>query len=175
MPYSLDELARNVDLNVHIDKVAADSVGRNCALFVSLSRWAKRHKAIYASALGQIDFRTAVEQQARAFNAQFTNPLGESEIRSTVKSVSNYVWNRWQGRPNLGIMNLCTSLPLEVKQSLSAKRTNELKVEKSVSKILCAARELGSQVTQQAVAKRAGVSLRTVATYLKSIREELSA
>ncbi|RMS46583.1 Replicase protein, partial [Pseudomonas amygdali pv. photiniae] len=67
----------------------------------------------------------------------FSENLPLSSIRATVKSVGRWTWDRYTGdrRCHRGAMQLDGSLSLTERQSLAAKRTNELRHKATESKI----------------------------------------
>ncbi|RMM65689.1 RepA [Pseudomonas savastanoi pv. glycinea] len=73
-------------------------------------------------------------------------------------------------------MQLDGSLSLTERQSLAAKRTNELRHKATESKIRAACRQLqdqGKALVRSAIATLAGVSVRTVASYTHILTEVL--
>ncbi len=171
--YSLDDIRPHVELNVAVDKIAADTLGRNCALFDTLRFWAYRefHRISHHNALTTLVFHSICEEQARVINATFTYPLPESEVRSTAKSVANYCLTRYRGtRPNVGMMNLDRSMPLAERQAIAAKHTNERRVNGTRAKMATAILAIGlEKCTWSAVAEKSGLSIRTVGTYFTEV------
>ncbi|KPW66773.1 RepA, partial [Pseudomonas syringae pv. broussonetiae] len=106
----------------------------------------------------------------------FSENLPLSSIRATVKSVGRWTWDRYTGdrRCHRGAMQLDGSLSLTERQSLAAKRTNELRHKATESKIRAACRQLqdqGKALVRSAIATLAGVSVRTVASYTHILTE----
>ena len=92
--YTLDYLAEWVDLTKlsKCFQMACNEValGRNCALFDSLRKYA--YKAIKQYRTGKIDaWRNHIVEQAMSMNV-FSEPLQHSEIKGIAKSVANWVW-----------------------------------------------------------------------------------
>lgn len=175
--YSLDDIRPHVELNVAVDKIAADTLGRNDALFQTLRFWAYRefHSLRRHNALTHLLFHSLCDEQARVINATFTYPLPESEIRSTAKSVANYCLNKYRGtRPNAGMMNLDKSLPLPQRQAIAAKHTNRKRVSGTRAKMATTMLAIGlEKCTWSAVAEKSGLSIRTVGTYFNEVMGEL--
>lgn len=106
----------------------------------------------------------------------FSENLPLSSIRATVKSVGRWTWDRYTGdrRCHRGAMQLDQSLSLAERQSLAAKRTNEIRHRATESKIRAACRQLQVQskaLVRSAIATLAGVSVRTVASYAHIMTE----
>ena len=96
--YTLDELAEWVtlrtSLKAHYQASDAVALGRNCALFDSLRKYA--YKSIREYRQGKVDiWRNHILDKAIGFNV-FSEPLPHSEIKAIAKSVSNWVWKHMQ-------------------------------------------------------------------------------
>ena len=105
--------------------------------------------------------------------------LTHSSLKATVKSVSRWVWDNYyaSSRPNLGIMNLDPSLPLQERQRLSAARTHELRAKTTKQKIVGAVKSLtskGACLSFSAIAREAGLCRQTVAKYRHTIKTALN-
>jgi len=99
-PYSLDELARYVDLTASPQKKSPPTgIGRNVEIFDRLRRWA--YVAVADWRIGTYDaWCDAVadrgEQIATDVGAESPRgPLAANEVRHIVKSVSRWVWERY--------------------------------------------------------------------------------
>ena len=77
---SLEELAEPIPRGWRLPVKPTTEVGRNCALFASLMKW--------AGALGNREFE--VLSMARATNDDLDAPLGDSEVAGIAKSVERY-------------------------------------------------------------------------------------
>lgn len=104
--------------------------------------------------------------------------LALSALRSTIKSVARWTWDHYKGdrRCNRGVMRLDQALPLQERQSRSAERTHSERQKKTEEKVraACALLLTASEViTQVAIARIAGISRQTVATYQRTINEYL--
>jgi hypothetical protein len=92
-PYDLGELSDYLDLEPYRDtrkNLPGVGLGRNCTLFDNLRTWA--YKEIRKEGWLNFDFWAyAMEARASGYNI-FTTPLPSSEIRSTAKSISKWVW-----------------------------------------------------------------------------------
>lgn len=186
--YELAQLADYVDLASgpkwgRGPDLEAASHSRHCTLFELLRFYAysivgrEREKGTFET------FTRLLE--AHAFNNnQFTKrgfreDLPASSIKATVKSVARWTWDKYTGvgRCHKGAMQLDKALPLDERQRLAAARSAELRRRATESKVRAAARTLlakGERLAHVAIAKLAGVSRQTVATY-KHVLEELTA
>ena len=94
-----------------------------------------------------------------------------SQVRSTVKSVARWTWERYtgSGRCHRGVMGLNPRLSLHERQCLSARRTHRLRQERTETKIKAACRFLHDQgkhpFTQKAIAEVARLTRQTIANY----------
>ncbi|MCK0551010.1 replication initiation protein [Pseudomonas syringae] len=184
--YELGELAGAVELTVKpwatgpkLDQV---SHSRHCILFEQLRYFAysivnrERELGSFESFMRSLD---AYAYNHNSFLKQgFSENLPLSSIRATVKSVGRWTWDRYTGdrRCHRGAMQLDGSLSLTERQSLAAKRTNELRHKATESKIRAACRQLqgqGKALVRSAIATLAGVSVRTVASYTHILTEVL--
>ena len=182
--YELGELASAVELTVKpwatgpkLDQV---SHSRHCILFEQLRYFAysivnrERELGSFESFMRSLD---AYAYNHNSFLKQgFSENLPLSSIRATVKSVGRWTWDRYTGdrRCHRGAMQLDSSLSLTERQSLAAKRTNELRHKATESKIRAACRQLqdqGKTLVRSAIATLAGVSVRTVASYTHILTE----
>ncbi|KPY18175.1 replication initiation protein [Pseudomonas coronafaciens] len=182
--YELGELASAVELTVKpwatgpkLDQV---SHSRHCILFEQLRYFAysivnrERELGSFESFMRSLD---AYAYNHNSFLKQgFSENLPLSSIRATVKSVGRWTWDRYTGdrRCHRGAMQLDCSLSLTERQSLAAKRTNELRHKATESKIRAACRQLqdqGKALIRSAIATLAGVSVRTVASYTHILTE----
>lgn len=105
--------------------------------------------------------------------------LPTSSLKSTVKSVSRWVWDNYyaSSRPNTGIMNLDPSLPQKERQRLSALRTHALRANATKQRIGTAVRSLysqGSKISFSAIARESGLCRQTVSKYRDAITTALS-
>nr|AAZ29758.1 RepA [Pseudomonas coronafaciens pv. garcae] len=182
--YELGELASAVELTVKpwatgpkLDQV---SHSRHCILFEQLRYFAysivnrERELGSFESFMRSLD---AYAYNHNSFLKQgFSENLPLSSIRATVKSVGRWTWDRYTGdrRCHRGAMQLDGSLSLTERQSLAAKRTNEMRHNATESKIRAACRQLqdqGKALVRSAIATLAGVSVRTVASYTHILTE----
>ena len=91
--YNLDELASWVDLEQYRDqrrRLPEVGYGRNCTLFERTRLKAYRMRR--EDWLGEEFFHSAVLGVALTYNAAFTAPLPNSEVRHAAKSISKWTW-----------------------------------------------------------------------------------
>lgn len=177
--YELGELAEYVELercNRWSKGVDLDGSyhSRHCMLFEFIRHYAYSIVDRERAAGSFETFTSLVEAFADARNNfkqyGFAADLPVSSIRSTVRSVARWTWDRYTGsrRVNLGVMQLGSDLPLEERQRLAAKRTHDLRANATEVKVRSACRLLkdrGEKLTQAAVGKIAGLTRQTIAAY----------
>lgn len=192
-PYSLDDLGKYLDLSlpsIEKDRAKAEKQlcetvinGRNDHLFTVLRLFAYERIAKYYGLLGSVSstnafsmWQNAIDKEATRINADFSNILPYSEVKSTAKSVSKWVWEHYQdgekvqrGKMGFGETRhnfnfTAPMLPEEERkrrQSLSAELTNKHRKENTELKIKQAIERLkanGEKVTKLAVAKSTGLA-----------------
>jgi phage host-nuclease inhibitor protein Gam len=118
----------------------------------------------------RIAWSSAVEELANKYN-NYTVPLPYSEVRSLVKSVTDWTWehrdNFGDGKRR-GVMNLSgSSLKLREKQSLGAARTHKVRRE-TTRNVIRRAREDHPEASQNELAYITNLSRRTVQRYWSS-------
>jgi hypothetical protein len=158
------------------------SHSRHCILFEHLRHYAysivnrERERGSFST------FTRLLEAYANNRNSfqklGFTENLALSSLRATVKSVARWTWDRYAGcgRCHRGVMQLDKELPLVERQRLAATRTHEVRHKGTETKVRAACRYLqgkGEALTQAAVARAAGLTRQTVATYRHVLDEVL--
>lgn len=184
--YELADLAECVELEPITPwgkgpDLDAVSHSRHCMLFENLRFFAysivnnEREHGSYDHFMQRL---TAHAHNSNQFGGRgvFRDDLPLSSIRSTVRSVARWTWNRYTGnsRCHRGVMELDKSTPLEERQRLAARRTHEVRQKATESKIRAACRELHQQAKPLAIAALAalsGLSRQTVAAYRHVINE----
>ena len=192
-PYSLDDLSKYVDLSlpsIERDRAKAEKGlvnavinGRNDHLFTVLRFFAYERIAKYHALLNSIGsskafamWQNAIEKEAMRINTDFPSVLGIGEIKSTAKSVSQWVWKYYRegeqiqrGKMGFGETrhNYNFNAPLlpeeerKRRQSLSAELTNKQRKENTELKIKQAIEQLkanGEKVTKAKVARMVELS-----------------
>ena len=160
--------------------------GRNCSLFDDLRMYAysivKGHKAQN----GTFDsFHAKLFEYASDVNKQFSSPLPVSEIKSTVKSVSRWTWNKFTGnvqtcnRVAMGFGQTRRENPelpalsneeIKNRQRAAAIRTQEIKRATTEQKIKLAINALiqaKDEVNNTTIAIKAGLHRHTVIFFSK--------
>jgi hypothetical protein len=191
-PYSLDDLSKHLDLSqpsIELDRAKAEKGlanavinGRNDHLFTTLRLFAYERIGRYFEQIPAIGsskaaamWTNAIEKEAIRINTDFSSLLPPNEVKSTAKSVSRWVWERYQvggGNVQRGKMgfgetrNTNIELPMlpeeerKRRQSLSAELTNKHRKENTELKIKQAIERLkanGEKVNKSAVAKITGL------------------
>ena len=190
-PYSLDDMSKYVDLSLpsierdraKAEKGLANAVinGRNDHLFTVLRFFAYERITQYHALMSSIGsnkafamWQNAIEKEANRINTNFPSVLSISEVKSTTKSVSRWVWEHYdagkkvqRGKMGFGeTRNTNIELPLlpeeerKRRQSLSAELTNKYRKESTELKIKQAIERLkanGEKVTKAGVAKLTGL------------------
>ena len=187
--YELADLAECVELEPVTPwgkgpDLDAVSHSRHCMLFENLRFFAYsivNHEREHGSYDHFMQRLTAHAHNSNQFGGRgaFRDDLPLSSIRSTVRSVGRWTWNRCTGnsRCHRGVMELDKSTPLAERQKLSAKRTHEVRHKATESKIRAACRSLHSQAKPLAIATIAalsGITRQTVAKYRHVINETRS-
>lgn len=94
-PYDLPELSEWVDLLPYSGRrpaiVPDCSIGRNCAVFDKLRKWAYTAIRQYREAGSRDAWNKAVLGRAEALN-EYSPPLPFSEVKAIAKSVAKYCW-----------------------------------------------------------------------------------
>ena len=186
--YELGELADYVDLAVaspwgkgpQLDEI---SHSRHCLLFEQLRYYAYSIANRERERGSFITFTRLLEAYAHNRNSfqklGFTEDLPVSSLKSTVKSVARWTWDRYRGdsRCHRGVMQLNKDVSLAERQRLAAVRTNEVRQKSTESKVRAACRHLqqkGEVLTQVAIANVARLSRQTVAVYKHILNEVLN-
>lgn len=189
-PYSLDDLSKHLDLSlpsIEKDRAKAEKGlinavinGRNDHLFTVLRLFAYERIAAYSglsvgSSKAFAMWQNAIDKEATRINTDFANVLPLSEVKSTSKSVSKWVWEHYEAgekvqRGKMGFGETrhnynftAPMLPEEERkrrQSLSAHLTHKHRKENTELKIKQAIERLkanGEKVTKSAVAKLTGL------------------
>lgn len=184
--YDLGELADYVELAVTPwrGKPKLDEVehSRHCILFEETRFYAYSIVGQQRDTGSYEEFVDLLEAFAHSHNnfvrQGFSRNLLLSSLRSTIKSIARWTWNKYKGGGNrrLGVMQLDKTLPLKTRQSLAAERTHDIRHKETESKIrgACAAlRAQGKQLSQVAIATIARVTRQTVAKYAHLLKEPL--
>ena len=98
--YDLPYLAEFVDLAkfkpyVGRTNLEAVGLGRNCTVFNVVSRWAYRNIRVFKFERGVNEWKREVLNQCLNVNSGFPCPMMLKEVQCIAKSISNWVWNRF--------------------------------------------------------------------------------
>lgn len=161
--YSLPELADYLTLPRLEDlKRKASGFGRNCALFDGLRKWAYRAVAEYRG--GTVEsWSTAVYEQALSLN-NFHQPLMDSEIRATAKSVSKWVWKHF----GTGTAVEVFSTTQKIRQKIGAAKKRAIKTADVVT-AQAQLKAAGKRVSKAAVAKIVGCSAQNLSKHYEHL------
>lgn len=97
--WSLSELADWLDLPKNTTKQATVfGLGRNCAVFDTVRKWAYKEVLKYRLASNSTTFLQAVKQASLKVNQSFPTPLAESEIDAISKSIASWVWKKYTAK-----------------------------------------------------------------------------
>jgi len=175
-PYSLDELARYVDLNEPaLKKNPPTGIGRNVETFDRLRRWAYvavadwrigTYEAWYGAVAdrgGQIAANVGAESPR--------GPLKQSEVGHIVKSVARWVWERYGADvpPLLRKARIVAQREREKARQMSREAARE-RSRMSRDEYTAPARQRRSAATEL---RRAGLSLRAIAAALRCSLAEI--
>lgn len=174
-PYSLAELDEYLPEKVRKVR-AAIGEGRNTTLFDELRLWAYRNVARYRREDNVVQWSLAVEREAGALNT-FEPPLPTREAQSVARSVATFAW---ENAANFSVSELGgvkrRKVRREDREEMSLEEAQQRillgrqlgqvnQVKKTREKIAKAVREINAgerRPTQEEVARRADVSVRTV-------------
>ncbi len=169
-PYSLDELARYVDLNAPAQKKsAATGIGRNVEIFDRLRRWAYVAVAdwrigTYEAWFGAVANRG--EQIAAEVGAESPRgPLKANEVGHIVKSVARWVWERYGADvpPLLREARIAAQRERE-KSRQAAREAARARSRMTRAQYTAPARQRRSRAAEM---RRLGLSLRAIAAALQ--------
>lgn len=150
--YSLPELADYLTLpRLEALRREPSGFGRNCALFDGLRHWAYRAVSGYRG--GTVEaWSQAVYDQAMGLN-NFPQPLKESEIRATAKSVAKWTWKHF----GTGAAVEVFSTTQKIRQKLGAAKKRAIKTADVVT-AQAQLKAAGKRVTMRSVAEMVGCS-----------------
>ncbi len=175
-PYSLDELARYVDLNEPaLKKNPPIGIGRNVETFDRLRRWA--YVAVADWRIGTYDaWYGAVVDRAGQIAADVgaespRGPLKANEVGHIVKSVARWVWERYGADvpPLLREARIVAQREREKGRQRAREAARE-RSRMSRDDYTAPARQRRSAATEM---RRAGLSLRAIATALRCSLAEI--
>lgn len=98
LPYDLDRLNDFLDDNLRRQASLVESaIGRNVSIFDSLRQYAyKTVCRLKKDGWTEAQFQSHLERVANHHNSKFTPPLDYREVKGIAKSVSKWVWQRFE-------------------------------------------------------------------------------
>lgn len=156
--------------------------GRNTTLFDTLRHWA--YQVVLQQASYDI-FQEAVDTKALSINGAFLDCekgiLPAKEVLSTARSVGTWTWRHKDSignQKNRGVMKLPADMSIKAKQAAGASyahANNSAKqsTKESVIQAAVALKAAGTPITQESVAIRAEVSVRTVKGYWNDVDQAI--
>lgn len=146
-------------------------LGRNCALFEDLRIWSYSAVRDYWGPGGYATWLKACEMKARELNVFDTEPLPESEVRASYKSVARWVW---KNITPTGLQELIERTHAPELQAQRGRKSGVVRANKAAA-VAEQARALRSEgLKQKDIADALNISIRTVKTYLKKCSEPIS-
>ena len=172
--YDLHELAEWVDLDASDKRVRTTpkrlqvGLGRNCNLFNGLRTWCYRWLPEYRPG-GFDHWHGAVRNKAEKLNT-FIDPLPNSEIRATAKSIAKWVWDRYTGRKTIAHLaeDGLTPATFSLLQSNLGKMGMANRWGDNSAKQTEAVRMYAGGLTQKQIADELEVSQQTVSRWVKT-------
>lgn len=144
--YDLSDFSEWFDIKAALKAETLELLGsRNCALFTSLRKFAHKEYKNVSSADALI---ALVKMQADALNKTLAQPLSDSEVKATARSVGRGVWTWRKAHPS-------RNLSVETLAMLQAHAL--------------ALKTAGKKPTQLAISLHSGIAQSTVSKYLKHI------
>ena len=154
--YDLPQLAEYVDLTVQPRKRDASGLGRNCALFDTLRHRAYREVGAFREGGCYETWAKFILGAARKLNT-YAQPLPDSEVKATAKSISKWVWRHFG--TGAAVQRFIDRQKARQKRSAMARKGS---VSEAIVRAVAGLQRAGMRVTVSAVARIAGVSRPTV-------------
>ena len=182
--YDLNDFQEYIDIRSTKEIQLVPGAGRNCTLFDTTRHWAYdqvRFHNLYFPFMNEVESKTS-ELNNRLFGNYEQGLLGYKEVFHIAKSIGNWTWRHRHtigSKCNRGAMagQFEPNTPLVVKQMLSAERTNEVRKETTLEKIIksaCILKSQGTPITQQSVAIHANVSMLSVKRNWESVDQQIN-
>lgn len=154
--YELHQLAEYVDLKAKPLKREVTGLGRNDNLFHTLRHRAYREVNGFREGGCRETWARFILETARRLNS-YAQPLPDSEVKATAKSVSNWVW-RYFGQGAAVERFIDRQKARQKRSAIARKGTSSAAIVRAVEGL----QRAGQRVTVSAVARIAGVSRNTV-------------
>ena len=168
--YTLDELATHLDLGRNLDRRSYTEpvgLGRNCHMFDRARKWAYKafRKGGFQSGFLRHDFWDyKVWSVCQGINMEFTDPLPESEVKATAKSISKWTWKHFS-RQGWKSWHLEKSVAGGRKRGVQLTTERENRVKRLIMLM-----EDYPDLTQTDYADMMGVSRMSISSYVKQIK-----
>lgn len=172
-PWGLLDFLEWIDLPKKLPKKArTEGLGRNCTLFEVVRLWAYREVLSYRLAGKKDAWMKSVLKRCEDENLTFTPALPYSEIRSTAKSIANWVWNKYNGKKSMSNEQWATYVaqthtPEIQRQRQKKQVSSRVRVSQAVREKAIEMRNHGS--SQQSIADALGVCQKTISNWLKNV------
>lgn len=154
--YELHQLAEYVDLKAKPAKREVTGLGRNCDLFETLRRRAYREVNAFREGGCFDTWNRHILDTARRLNS-YTQPLPDSEVKATAKSISKWVWRHFGH--GAAVERFIDRQKARQRRSAMARKGS---VSAAIVRAVEGLQRAGLRVTVSAVARIAGVSRPTV-------------
>lgn len=179
-PYSFTELHDYLDLSKRQEKQAANGLSRNCDMFDIVRYKAYQIAKTYQESRKEEQLFNTLLRYAEEKN-NFNNPLGFSELKGIVRSVSKWTYKNYDGsggKIKRGRDALAHLDNLKDKQTYSAIKTNKQRTDNTESKIKRSLYDLklqGKKLTLKAISEHSGLHRNTLAKYKNIIEKAKNA
>lgn len=170
LPYSLSKLSQGLDLSAaanaaRIRECASSGLGRNCTVFDDLRQWAYKAVTQHWRPGGESGFVVATREKAHELNL-FPEPLQQKEVDQIAKSVSRWVWKRFNPATRRDLIERTHTPELQAKRGSKkgqARREELLPKVMLLTHAAYSTREIGVQL---------GIPQKTVARWIKQHLEK---
>ncbi|MBB5189273.1 hypothetical protein HNQ57_003576 [Zhongshania antarctica] len=142
-------------------------LGRNCQLFETARIWAYTAIRDYWQPNGEGRWNNVVRDEIERLNEGFVNPLASQEVKQIARSISKWTWTTFTPAGWRSFVEATHSPDV---QSRRGQMSGAKRGEKAAEKAIVAAELRSKGMTQAEIAKRIGVSERSVRNYLNRQR-----
>lgn len=154
--YGLHQLAEYVDLKAKVPKREVSGLGRNCDLFDALRRRAYREVTAFREGSDYERWMRFILDTAHKLNS-YTQPLPDSEIRATAKSIGKWTWRHFGH--GAAVERFIDRQKARQRRAAMARKGS---VSARIVDAIAGLQRAGKRVTVSAVARLAGVTRPTV-------------
>ena len=173
VPWGLVDFLDWLDLPAKLPKKArTEGLGRNCTLFEVVRLWAYREVLAYRLAGKKDAWMKAVLKRCEDENLTFSPALPYSEIRSTAKSISKWVWDKYNGKRSMSndawAEHVAKTHTPEIQRQRQKKQvSSRVKASQAVREKALEMKKEGKK--QKYIALALGVSEPTICRWLKAV------